>query len=179
MKLQKQIENFQSEILNTIKYIKESQKRNYGDINIDIKVRILPNEKAISEHPELNENDYNNIFNSLSNLYLDEYTSYIENKTGFKISIEGRSGGWFVIHNIYNELDSIYNYVNELTNYIDYYEKYGLKLLNRYKKHYNNILKNINWTIKTVNEALKKFKKEFSNYKNMKKNINNYLKGEL
>ena len=141
--------------------LKEKQRRDYGDININIKTYHIdvPADKIKEKYPNITDEKIDNIYWDLSRDYMEQTVESIEHMYGWEAGVAGRMGGWFYVKGIKDDLNRISEDLDNMLKY-DEYDKNDENAYKNYKDEFEKIKKNISAIEKEVADTMKSFKSE-------------------
>lgn len=159
--LELDIQNYKSEL-------DERQERNYGDLNIDIKIRgdETPTEEIKKKYPKVTDDEISQAWNDLASIYIGQEIDYIKNEYNLEAGVAGRSSGWFYVKGIDASLDEFIEEINEIRSWD---EKTINKEIDaeyiRIKNNFDIIQERVDAIEKDVMTMVDNFKKEVASMK--------------
>lgn len=151
--------------------LENEQDRDYGDLNINIKLHGMnvPVDEIKELYPKVTDDTIDELYWQESNDYVGAEVERIKDKYGWEAGTDGRSGGWFYVNGIMHDLQMLIDELFNLESY-DEMDKIVLKEYNQIEKKFKDIQTAVTDIENSVKEMIKNFEdsvESIDTWKNM------------
>jgi len=138
------------------------QQRDYGDLNIDIKIHGLglDTDDIKAKYPDATDDMISQIWFDEANIYINSMVEEVKDKYGWEAGVEGRSGGWFYVTGIQSDLEALKEELENVEDYDNANQNEVKRVCKEVKDKARNITKSVTAIENLVGDTVRGFTSE-------------------